>query len=58
MSVENVNWSLVAAVGFGVLLVVLTAILGDAAGLQGPAAFAAPLLVGIVVAAGIRLGYG
>ncbi|MFB6270095.1 MAG: hypothetical protein ABEH83_09135 [Halobacterium sp.] len=57
MNTADVDWRLAAAVAFGVLLVVLTALLGDAAGLDGPAAFAAPLLVGVVVAIGIRLGY-
>jgi hypothetical protein len=54
---DSSNWGLAVAVAFGVLLVVLTAVLADAAGLSGPAAVAAPLVVGVVVAAGIRLGY-
>ncbi|MXR22474.1 hypothetical protein [Halobacterium bonnevillei] len=57
MNADTIDWGLAAAVAFGVLLAVLTAVLADTAGLSGPAAVAAPLLVGVVVAAGIRLGY-
>jgi hypothetical protein len=54
---EDIDFGLVAAVVVGVLLVAVTALVGDVMGLTGPAAFVAPLLVGVVIAVGIRIGY-
>lgn len=55
---DDIDWGLAAAVGIGVLLVVLTALVADAMGLTGPVAFVLPLLVGAILAVGIRIGYG
>lgn len=58
MNTDTVDWSLAAAISIGVMLVLVTTALADATGLTGVPAFAAPLLVGVTVAGGIRLGYG
>jgi hypothetical protein len=54
---DDIDFGLVAAVVVGVLLVAVTALVGEAMGLTGPAAFAAPLVVGVVIGVGIRIGY-
>ncbi|MCG1003881.1 MULTISPECIES: hypothetical protein [Halobacterium] len=51
------NWSLTVATAVGVALVLAVAVAADAAGLTGAAALLPPLAAGIVIAAGIRLGY-
>ncbi len=51
------NWSLTVATVVGVVLVLGVAVAADAAGLTGAAALLPPLVAGIIVAAGIRLGY-
>jgi hypothetical protein len=51
--VVDANWRLTGASVGGVLLVVVTGLAADAAGLTGGPAFAAPLLVGVALAAGI-----
>ncbi|CQH59881.1 uncharacterized protein HHUB_3080 [Halobacterium hubeiense] len=53
----DANWSLTAATAVGVVLVLAVAVAANAAGLTGAAAVVPPLAAGIVVAAGIRLGY-
>jgi len=50
---ESVDRRLLGTVVAGVALVVATGLAGGAAGLTGGAAFAAPLLVGVAVGAGV-----
>lgn len=53
----DANWSVTVATVVGVVLVLAVAVAADAAGLTGAVALLPPLFAGIIVAAGIRLGY-
>ncbi|MCD2204796.1 hypothetical protein [Halobacterium sp. KA-6] len=53
----DANWSLTVTTVVGVVLVLAVAVAANAAGLTGTVALLPPLAAGIIIAAGIRLGY-